>query len=267
MNTRLDYILGYLLSEKPEYKSVAIPTDTDGKRRLMRSLLNVRTPLPVSDDFITAQDIELSNQRDEKGIVDINSIPGSPINNRLKLWQGDITRLQADAIVNAANNQMLGCFVPLHGCIDNAIHSAAGVQLRLECYSIMQEQGHSEPTGSARLTKAYSLPAKYVIHTVGPIIGDRELTQKDETELADCYHSCLALADTHSLQSIALCCISTGEFRFPNQRAAEIAVEAVTRYLHQHPDTRINSVLFNVFKDTDYTIYHNLLQTGEHHAR
>lgn len=259
MNTGLNYILGYLLSEKPEYKSVTIPTDIEGKRRLMRSLLNVRPPLPVSDAFIAVQDIELSNQRDEKGIVDINSLPGIQTDNRLKLWQGDITRIQADAIVNAANNRMLGCFAPLHGCIDNAIHSAAGIQLRLECHNMMQEQGHSEPTGSARLTKAYNLPSKYVIHTVGPIIGDRELTQKDETELADCYHSCLALADKYSLRSIVLCCISTGEFRFPNQRAAEIAVETVTRYLHQHPDTRINSVVFNVFKDTDYTIYHNLL--------
>lgn len=259
MNTGLDYIVTYLLSEKPEYKGIAIPVDTDSKRRLMRSLLNVRPPLPVSDSFIAAQDIELRDQREGKGVVDISLIPALKIYKRIKLWQGDITRIKADAIVNAANNRMLGCFVPLHGCIDNAIHSAAGVQLRLECHNIMQKQGHNEPTGCALLTKGYNLPAKYVIHTVGPIIGDRKLTPKDEAELAACYNSTLELADDHDLKSIALCCVSTGEFLFPNGRASKIAVETVRQYLDQHAQTRINTVLINVFKDTDFTLYNNLL--------
>lgn len=255
----LDYMLETLLAEKPEHKTVAIPSDRDGKRQLMQILLTVRPPAPVNEAFLQAQDIELQRQREEKGIIRISEIPSCMTDERLKLWQGDITRLEVDAIVNAANDRLLGCFVPLHKCIDNAIHSAAGVQLRLDCHTIMQAQGHAEPTGSAQITKGYNLPARYVLHTVGPIIGDRGAMPTDEMELATCYHSCLALADDHQLASIAFCCISTGEFRFPNQRAAEIAIHAVTAYLHGHPATGITSVIFNVFKDVDYSIYRTLL--------
>lgn len=254
----LDYILETLLAENPEYISVAISSDRDGKRQLMQILLTVRLPAPVSDEFIRAQDIELQRQRDEKGIVRISDIPSCTTDERLKLWQGDITRLEVDVIVNAANDRLLGCFVPLHKCIDNAIHSASGVQLRLDCHQIMQQQGHAEPTGSAQITKGYNLPARYVLHTVGPIIGDR-VSHKDETELASCYQACLTLADEYKLESIAFCCISTGEFRFPNQRAAEIAIRTVTDYFQNHPETGIRSVIFNVFKDVDYSIYHTLL--------
>lgn len=255
----LDYILKCLLSEQNKYKGLSIPQDIESKRRLMRSLLNVRPPLPINDEFLKAQNTELQKQLNEKVIVEIKNTSICATNNKLRLWQGDITKLKADAIVNAANDRMLGCFIPLHGCIDNAIHSAAGVQLRQECHKIMLEQGHVEPIGSAQITKAYNLPAQYVIHTVGPVI-DKEVTQKDEVALAECYYSCLLLADNNKLESIAFCCISTGEFKFPNQRAAEIAVTSVTDYLQKHSDTHIKFVIFNVFKDCDFSIYTQLLQ-------
>lgn len=254
--TDLDYILKILLTE--ENNSIPVPSDVDGKRRLMRSLLNIRPPLPVNDEFINAQNSELQNQLNEKGIIEINEIPICTIDNRIRLWQGDITRLKVDAIVNAANNQLLGCFIPMHGCIDNAIHSAAGIQLRLRCHEIMQQQDHTEQTGTAKITLAYNLPSKYVIHTVGPIIGDRKLSTKDKEELADCYRSCLELADRTKLESIAFCCISTGEFKFPNRQAGEIAVDIVISYFQKQPDTVIKTVIFNVFKDVDFNIYNRV---------
>lgn len=198
---------------------------------MMRSLLNVRPPYPVGEDFIKAQDMELQRQAAEKGIVALSDIEPCRKDRRLRLWQGDITRLQVDAIVNAANSALLGCFVPMHRCIDNAIHSAAGVQLRLACNRLMQAQGHPEPPGRAKITEGYNLPARHVLHTVGPIVRNDEPTLRQEQELANCYSSCLALADAHGLQSIAFCCISTGEFGFPQRRAAEIAVGTVRTYL------------------------------------
>lgn len=258
--TELDYILETLLSEQTKYACISIPRDKDEKRNLMRLLLNVRPPLPVSDEFLKAHDMELKAQLEEKSIVYIDEITSCISNKRLRLWQGDITRLKVDAIVNAANHAMLGCFIPLHGCIDNAIHSAAGVQLRQECQELMQAQGHSEPTGSAKITKGYNLTAKHVIHTVGPMISNGEVTKEEETQLADCYRSCLEIADRNGLRSIAFCCISTGEFRFPNKRAAEIAISTITEYLDKTRDTYINSVIINVFKDYDFDIYHKLLQ-------
>jgi O-acetyl-ADP-ribose deacetylase (regulator of RNase III) len=196
--------------------------------------------------------------------VKINDIPtvkeqygsNNILADKISIWQGDITRLQADAIVNAANSQMLGCFAPCHSCIDNAIHSAAGIQLRDECYRIMKAQGHEEPTGSAKITNGYNLPAKYVIHTVGPIVYGK-LTKKEEKQLESCYKSCLHLAEKKGLGSIAFCCISTGEFHFPNDRAAEIAVKTVEEML---PNCKhIKKIVFNVFKDADYQIYKKLL--------
>ena len=176
----LDFILNSLLEEQPEYRQLIIPSDLVGKRRLMRSLMNIRQPLEASELLLRAQDRELQKQLHEKGIVGLNQALVSAIDNRLKLWQGDITRLNVDAIVNAANSQMLGCFVPLHACIDNAIHSQAGIQLRLECNELMKIQGNPEPTGSAKITSGYNLPAKYVIHTVGPIIYGSKVTQIEE---------------------------------------------------------------------------------------
>ena len=218
MMNRLDYLIEYLLKEDPQYSEMEIPSDLQGKRDLFRALRNVRWPKPVSEEFLRLQDEELRAQLQEKGVVELPNVP-------MQIWQGDITRLKVDAIVNAANSQMLGCFHPLHKCIDNAIHSAAGVQLREECYQMMLQQGHEESTGHAKITKAYNLPCKYVIHTVGPIIPTGIPTPLQKEQLASCYRSIMQLADENHLESIAFCCISTGEFRFPNQLAAEIAVQ------------------------------------------
>ena len=218
----IDIILNWLIGENPQYSRMIILSELVEKRRLMRSLMNVRPAQEVSTQFLKSQDEELQKQLLEKGIIGFDQVQVSAKYDRLKLWQGDITRLKVDAIVNAANSQMLGCFVPLHSCIDNAIHSAAGIQLRLECNELMKIQGHPEPTGSAKITSGYNLPAKFVIHTVGPIIGKGGVTHKEESLLAGCYSSCLLLAEKNNLKSIAFCCISTGEYRFPNQRAAEI---------------------------------------------
>lgn len=252
-------VLRTLLDERMEYAGLQIPDSLSEQRRMMRTLLNVRPPHPVSEDLIKAQDRELQRQLADKGIVALSDIMPCRVDGRLRLWQGDITRLQVDAIVNAANSALLGCFVPMHRCIDNAIHSAAGVHLRLACDRLMQAQGHPEPTGRAKITDGYNLPARYVLHTVGPIVRDTEPTPRQERQLADCYRSCLALADAHDLQSIAFCCISTGEFGFPQKRAAEIAVSTVRAYLDATVATGINSVIFNVFKDDDLSIYRNLL--------
>lgn len=256
----LRYILRTLLDERAEYAGVQIPGSLTEQQRLMRALLNVRPPAPVSREFLEAQDAELRMQLVEKGTVSLQQIEPCTSDGRLRIWQGDITRLQADGIVNAANSAMLGCFVPLHRCIDNAIHSAAGVQLRLACGRLMQAQGHPEPTGQAKITDGYNLPAHHVIHTVGPIVRDGQPTPRQEMELAGCYRSCLALADAHGLESIAFCCISTGEFGFPQRRAAEIAVRTVTEYLDTNARTCINTVIFNVFKDDDLSIYRDILE-------
>lgn len=252
-------IIRMLLDERTEYADWQIPDSLPEQQMMMRSLLNVRPPHPVDDDFLKAQDAELQRQLEDKGVVALSDIAPCGKDGRLRLWQGDITRLKVDAIVNAANSALLGCFMPMHRCIDNAIHSAAGVQLRLACERLMQGQGHSEPTGQAKITDGYNLPTRYVLHTVGPIVRNGAPTSKQEQELADCYDSCLALADAHGLQSIAFCCISTGEFGFPQRRAAEIAVKTVRTYLDTTASTHISTVIFNVFKDEDLSIYKGLL--------
>ena len=252
MMNRLDYLIEYLLKEDPRYSEMQIPEDLQGKRDLFRALRNVRWPKPVSEEFLRLQDEELRAQLQEKGVVELLNVP-------MQIWQGDITRLKVDAIVNAANSQMLGCFHPLHKCIDNAIHSAAGVQLREECYQMMLQQCNEEPTGQAKITKSYNLPCKYVIHTVGPIIPTGIPTPLQKEQLASCYRSIMQLADENHLESIAFCCISTGEFRFPNQLAAEIAVQTVKDYLTEYPDCSVKQVVFNVFKDVDKRIYEGTL--------
>ena len=254
---KLRYILRTLLAEREEYAGWQIPDTPEKQQSLMRALLNVRPPHPVSPEFLQAQDAELGLQLADKGIVTLSDIPLCQSDGRLRIWQGDITRLQADAIVNAANNALLGCFVPLHRCIDNAIHSAAGVQLRLECDKLMRAQGYPEPTGCAKITKGYNLPARYVLHTVGPIVRDGKPTPEQEMELAECYRSCLELADACKLASIAFCCISTGEFGFPQEQAAQIAVKTVIDCLKTA--SYIQTVVFNVFKDEDLSIYRRLL--------
>lgn len=247
-----------LLAEMPEYKEQArsFPREENAQRRLLRSLMNVRPPMPLKAEFVTAQDELLTAEREEKGVVDGDTLPVAPANSRIAVWQGDITRLKVDAIVDADNSALLGCFCPCHGCIDNAIHSAAGLQLRDECNKIMQAQGHPEPNGKAKITGGYNLPARFVLHTVGPIVQDH-VTEQDRIDLAGCYRSCLELAAERGLSSVAFCCISTGEFHFPNQEAAEIAVKTVTEFLRH--DTSIQKVIFNVFKDIDARIYRELL--------
>ncbi|MCR4826303.1 MAG: protein-ADP-ribose hydrolase [Bacteroidales bacterium] len=264
---RLDFLIDYLINEDPQYSEMRIPEDLQGKRDLFRALRNVREPKPVSEEFLRLQDEELQTQLQEKGIVELVDIMDvgrdAPwhvsTGKQLLLWQGDITRLRVDAIVNAANAQMLGCFHPLHKCIDNAIHSAAGMQLREECHRLMLQQGHPEPTGRAKITKAYNLPCKYVIHTVGPIIPDGIPTELQKEQLASCYRNIMVCAGENGLGSVAFCCISTGEFRFPNQLAAEIAVQTVKDYLNAHPDCSVKQVVFNVFKEVDRDIYQRLL--------
>ena len=251
---RISYLIRYLINENSELESIDIPAEDAERKRLLRSLMNIRPPKTVSKEFLTVQDAYLQDELKGKGIVSLSEL--SPEQPGIYLWQGDITRLSADAIVNAANSAMLGCFVPCHGCIDNAIHSAAGVQLRLECSRIMEKQQTKEPSGRAKITKAYNLPCRYVLHTVGPIIYG-EVMQRDCALLSDCYRSCLELAAAYRLKSIAFCCISTGEFHFPNKRAAEIAIQTVKDYKKQNQNCP--KVIFNVFKDYDYEIYKQLL--------
>ncbi|HEX2976682.1 MAG TPA: protein-ADP-ribose hydrolase [Bacteroidales bacterium] len=258
----LGKLIKELISGQPKFKHISIPEDSEGRQRLFRILMNCRPPVPATKEFLIAQDKVLQGQRDLKGVVSTDMIPSSS-HSRLKLWQGDITRLAAEAIVNAANSRMLGCFVPLHGCIDNAIHSAAGIQLRLECNELMKKQGYPEPTGSAKITRGYNLPAKWVIHTVGPVITESRVSDSEKNQLADCYRSCLRLADEYSLQSIAFCCISTGEYSFPNKLAAEIAVNTVIEYFDSVNSTAIETVIFNVFKDLDNSIYSKILKCAK----
>ena len=247
-----------LLSEQPAYRAQATQIEKTEKaqRGLLRALMNVRPPRPLSAEFLRLQDELLSAERKERGVVDVMTLPAVPSDPHIVLWQGDITRLAADAIVNAANSALLGCFIPCHRCIDNAIHSAAGLQLRAECAAIMERQGHPEETGRAKLTAGYNLPARHVLHTVGPIIAGT-LTDEDRALLVSCYRSCLSLAAEHGLSSIAFCCISTGEFHFPNAAAAEIAVREVRAFLREN--NTIKRVVFNVFKDEDRAIYERLL--------
>lgn len=252
---RVDYLIHYLLGERKEYSNIVVPPNLSDKRRLLRSLINIRPPIPIREDFLSVQDAYLKERLAERGVTRLKDL--SPVQPGLYLWQGDITTLAADAIVNAANSQMLGCFVPCHSCIDNAIHTYAGVQLRMECARLMARQKEEEPTGSAKITNAYNLPCRYVLHTVGPIIYG-SVTQAGQELLASCYRSCLDLAAENGLHSIAFCCISTGEFRFPNELAAEIAIHTVKTWQRQNP-SKIE-VIFNVFKDNDYEIYKRLLR-------
>ena len=254
---RRRFLIEHLLAEDDRYRGTAIPAGPREQKRLLRSLMNVRPPRAADAAFLSVQDAYLRQELAEAGLTDVDDL--RPVEGDLYLWQGDITRLRCGAIVNAANSGMTGCYVPCHACIDNCIHTYAGVRLRLACAALMAEQGHEEPTGRAKLTQAYALPCDYVIHTVGPIVtGD--VTPEDERLLASCYRSCLALAERHGVESLAFCCISTGVFRFPDQRAAEIAVETVRRYKRE-TGSRMK-VIFDVFKDTDRTIYERLLGAG-----
>ncbi len=247
---RRKYLIKFLLSERRE--TTDIPQDEYNQKRLLRSLFNIRMPRAVSDEFLQIQDEYLQEENRRKGITDIADL--EPVQNNIYLFQGDITTLKCDAIVNAANSQMLGCFNPCHGCIDNAIHTYSGIQLRNTCYELMKAQGYDEPTGQAKITPAYNLPCKYVIHTVGPIVSGY-LTEEDCELLKSCYLSCLKLAGENGCKNIAFCCISTGVFGFPQKEAAQIALNSVKEYQKEHEI----EVIFNVFKDSDKQIYRELL--------
>ena len=251
-----EYLIQYLLNENIHDSMNVIPQSDSEQRILLRGLLNTRMPAPVSPSFLEVQDAYLQEELRQRGITRFEDL--RPIQQGIYLWQGDITTLKCGAIVNAANSQMLGCFCPNHGCIDNAIHTYAGVQLRLECAEMMNAQGTAEPIGGAKITRAYNLPCQYVLHTVSPIVQGR-VTGTNKKLFASCYQSCLEAAEKHALKSIAFCCISTGEFQFPNRLAAETAIQAVKEYKAQ---TRSEiEVIFNVFKETDYNIYRELLGT------
>ncbi len=252
---RCIFLIEYLKKEESRLNDIEIPEKIEAQKQLLRALMNIRPARPISEEFLAIQDAYLQEEQNKKGVVFLSEL--SQIQAGIYLWKGDITRLSADAIVNAANSAMLGCFVPCHGCIDNAIHSAAGIQLRQECFQIMTQQKKPQPTGEAKITKAYNLPCSYILHTVGPIIA-QSVTQKDCDLLAKCYRSCLELAVSYQLQSVAFCCISTGEFHFPSSKAAKIAVQTVHCFLKEN-QTKLE-VVFNVFKDSDYEIYRQLLE-------
>lgn len=254
------FLIRSLLEEQPQYRKLEIPGDEEEQKRLLRSLMNLRRPSPAQPEFLDVQDAYLKEETLRRGIVDCRNLApagAEGVKRRLFLWQGDITRLKADAIVNAANEALLGCFIHCHSCIDNIIHTCAGVQLRLACDRLMREQGRPESTGRAKITPAFNLPSRYVLHTVGPVISG-PLREQDCRLLAGCYSSCLELAAKNGLRSVAFCCISTGVFRFPQEKAAEIAVETVKRFLEQ--DDTVGQVIFNVFTDRDLELYRRQLE-------
>jgi O-acetyl-ADP-ribose deacetylase (regulator of RNase III) len=258
---RLDTLVEAFKADSVQYIDLQTPEDNEGKRRILRSLMNIRMPRKLDDSVLALQDEYLRERIRENGIVELGEIP--VIRDGISIWQGDITRLAADAIVNAANSQMLGCFVPMHTCIDNCIHTYAGVQLRAECSRQMNQlrirygRDYEQPTAVPMLTDGYNLPAKKIIHIVGPIVEGR-LTKALEKDLAECYKNTLDLCAENDLKSVAFCCISTGVFRFPNKRAAEIAVETVEKWLEEHKGA-VDRVIFNVFKDEDKSYYEELL--------
>ena len=249
------FLIQSLLNERPSCQKQIIPADSERQKILLRGLMNVRRAYPIGAEFLQVQDEYLQGETGAKGVTDVANL--TPVQPGLYLWQGDITTLKCDTIVNAANSGMTGCYIPNHRCIDNAIHTYAGVELRLACEELMEQQGYPEPTGQAKITPAFNLPCRYVLHTVGPIINGG-VTKEEKELLASCYRSCLELAAENSLESVAFCCISTGEFHFPNDLAAEIAVQSVKEFLKKQ--TSVRKVIFNVFKDLDKAIYEKLLR-------
>ena len=248
------FLIKSLLQERTEYRDISISADTEEQKQLLRALMNVRAPKPIGTEFLRIQDEYLQYEIAAKGITDVAEL--TPVQQGIYLWQGDITTLKCDAVVNAANSGMTGCYIPNHRCIDNAIHTFAGIQLRLVCDNLMEQQGYPEPAGGAKITPAFNLSSRYVLHTVGPVISGK--VKKHERELlASCYRSCLELAAENKLESVAFCCISTGEFHFPNELAAEIAVQSVKEFFRLQ--TGVKKVIFNVFKDLDKNIYQKLL--------
>ncbi|MGT2907360.1 protein-ADP-ribose hydrolase [Streptococcus dentiloxodontae] len=250
------YLIGELMKENVQLHDLEIPESTEEKEQLLHALFNKRPPMAASSQFMTIQDLYLQVKKAERGIVHMDDLTPTKADNRLYLWQGDITRLEVDAIVNAANRQLLGCFQPLHNCIDNTIHTNAGIQLRQTCHDIMAKQGYDEPVGTAKITPAYNLPSGFVIHTVGPNITG-EPNQIEEDLLMSSYLSSLALAEKNGLEVVAFPCISTGVFHFPQEKAAQIATSTVKNFLKNAKT--VKKVIFNVFTDKDFKIYQELL--------
>ena len=248
------FLIEALLSESDRYRDMEIPTEAQDQKNLLRALMNVRLPAPIGDEFARVQDAYLQEAIREKGVTRLCDL--TPVEPGIYLWLGDITTLACDAIVNAANSGMTGCYRPCHSCIDNCIHTYAGIQLRNTCAELMERQGFEEPTGQAKITPAYNLPCRYVLHTVGPIVQGT-LKAMQEAQLASCYRSCLELAAENGVRSIAFCCISTGVFGFPKDRAAQIAVETVRTY--RRGNDFAPEVIFNVFQDDDFRRYRRLL--------
>lgn len=251
---RRKFLIRELLQENVQYQDMEVPEREEEQKQLLRGLMNIRPPRKIGRDFLKVQDEYLRAETAARGITELDDL--EPVSAGFYLWQGDITTLRCDAIVNAANSGMTGCYVPNHRCIDNCIHSYSGIQLRIDCAEMMRKQGHEEETGKAKITKAYNLPCRYILHTVGPIISG-PLTKEDCDLLAGCYRSCLELAAERHLESVAFCCISTGEFHFPNDKAAQIAVSTVRKFMRK--ETSVKKVVFNVFKDMDREIYSRLL--------
>jgi O-acetyl-ADP-ribose deacetylase (regulator of RNase III) len=271
-NKELDELLDWMKEDSVRYRDLKVEEDEQEKKIAVRSLMNIRMPRPVPEHILAVQDAFLQQELDKKGVVSWDQLPtikeayGSTheFADQLSIWQGDITRLAAGAIVNAANSQMLGCFVPCHRCIDNAIHSGAGMQLREECHRQMNQKrirygkSYEEPTGQAMVTKGYNLPADHVIHTVGPIVAGR-LTDSLRRDLQNCYRSVLQCCVENGIRSVAFCCISTGEFHFPNQEAAKIAVSTVTEFLREN-SASFDRIIFDVWKDSDREWYEEELR-------
>ena len=249
------FLIDALLDEQRRYRGMAAPEDAEAQKKLLRSLMNVREPGEIGEDFLRVQDEYLRERLRERGVTDLSDL--TPVRGDLYLWKGDITLLRCGAIVNAANSGMTGCYRPCHACIDNCIHTYAGVQLRRECGEIMAKQGFPEPTGRAKLTKGYNLPCDYILHTVGPIV-DGPLTEEHKRLLRSCYRNCLTLAAENGVGSVAFCCISTGVFGFPKREAAEIAVETVEDWKREQNSGM--KVIFNVFGNEDLAIYRALLR-------
>ncbi len=252
-NARREFLLRSLLKERGA-EDAAIPQETERQKAMLRALLNLRPPMPASEEFLSVQDAYLKEEIRAKGVTDTDDLPF--VQEGIKLWRGDITTLRCGAIVNAANSGMTGCYIPLHGCIDNAIHTFAGVQLRLHCREIMERQGHDDPPGGAKITPAYNLPSRAILHTVGPAVNGK-VTESHIRALASCYRSCLSLATVHGIRSVAFCCLSTGEFHFPHELAASVAVQEVRRARGEI------EVIFNVFRSDDETVYRRLLSGRE----
>lgn len=271
-NEAMDDLLHQLIEDSNEYRNLEVTNNAEEKKNVIRSLMNIRMPRTLPEKLIKVQDMYLQEELALKGIVSLSEIPtvreqyksNHPFADKLSIWQGDITRPKVGAIVNAANSQMLGCFVPRHRCIDNAIHSGAGMQLRAECNHMMNQRRikygrqYEEPTGTATLTKGYNLPCDYIIHTVGPIVHGK-LTDSLRQDLQSCYENVLKCCMENGIESVAFCCISTGEFHFPNDEAAKIAVETVTKFLDSNTDFHMDRIIFNVFKDNDRVIYEKII--------